>query len=145
MGWKNNEKGMYDAVKSAVPSLNDIKWAEGNYSRFDAYNKLAICEFKYRKGKKWEDTLIEHDKYQAMKDLNGGRVCLYIVQTEGIIYIFNLNKLVKEEWDFKWKNVACNTTTEFANRAKKMKYVGYIDWDQAIYTIDADTKEIITE
>ncbi len=146
MAWKDNERKMYDLVKECIPSLSDINWSKDKYARFDAYNGLAICEFKYRKGRQYADTMIEKEKWQAMKDLNNGRVCAYIVQSAGKIYIFNLNKLAKEEYDYKWADRNCYKTSEFHNQAmnqqKVSKLVGYIQWDEAIYTIDVKTKEV---
>ena len=81
-------------------------------------------------------------KYENLKALNGGKLALYIVEVEGKIYIFNLNRLHKESWDYKWEMRDCNATTYFNNREKKPKMVGYIAWEQADIIIDRQTKEI---
>ena len=141
MGWKSNEKKTYELVREVIPSLADIKWSKDKYSSFDAYNDVAIVEFKYRH-QQWADTLIEKMKYENLKALNGGKLALYIVEAEGKIYIFNLNRLHKEHHDYKWEMRDCNATTYFKNQNKKAKMVGYISWDEADITIDRETKEI---
>ena len=144
--WKSNEKQMFSLIKDSVPALSDIKWAEGGYSRYDAYSQFSIVELKYRKGPQYADTLIEYSKYQALRELNNGRLCVYAVQSAGNIYLFNLNRLHKEQYDYKWENRDCNATSEFhnqsQNRKKKSKQVGYISWDQADIILNVSTKEL---
>ena len=81
-------------------------------------------------------------KYENLKAFCQGKVALYVVEVEGMIYIFNLNRLHKEGWDYKWEMRNCNATTHFNNTNKKPKMVGYIDWSQADITINVDTKEV---
>ena len=139
--WKAKEKGTYELVTETIESLSDLKWSKDKYSSFDAYNDLAIVEFKYRH-QAYADTLIEKMKYENLKALCSGKIALYIVEAEDTIYIFNLNRLHKAGWDYKWEMRDCNATTHFNNKNKKPKMVGYIDWEQADITIDRDTKEV---
>ena len=141
MSWKAKEKGTYNTVIETIESLADLKWSKDKYSSFDAYNDLAIVEFKFRH-QAYADTLIEKMKYENLKALCHGKVALYIVEAEGKVYIFNLNRLHKDGWDYKWEMRNCNATTHFNNRNKKPKMVGYIAWEEADIVIDAATKEV---
>ena len=137
--WKANEKRMFEKLVRERPSLHDLQWSEDKYKRFDAYNDNVIVEFKFR-NKKYEDTMIEFGKYEALKELSQGRLALYVVEAEGSIYVFNLNALAKENYDYRWEERYCNATSEFYgqknNRVKKNKKVGYLDWDKAELVIE---------
>ena len=102
---------------AAVPALESLRFCKDKYSRFDAFNDLAIVEIKDRRGKQYEDTLIEYDKHQALKDFSQGRLALYVIRSAGTVYIFNLNWLTKCDYDFRWETRACNKTTDFSNQS----------------------------
>ena len=127
------ERKMMNVIKDNSPALADIVEAKGKYSRYDCHGDNAFVELKYRKGKQWEDTMIEWGKYQALTELP--KTAVYAVQSEGKIYVFNLSRLTKEGYDFRWEDRYCNKTSEFhnqsMNRIKVSKRVGYIDWDKA--------------
>ena len=146
MTWKKNEKEMLNSIKKHIESLSDLKQSSDRYRRYDASNDLAIVELKYRKAK-YDDTLIEKSKYEALKTYCHGKIAIYAVQADNTIYLFNLNRLHKDEWNYKWENRDCNKTSEFYgqanNRSKVSKTVGYIDWDQADIIIEIDTGDII--
>ena len=131
---------------AAVPALESLRFCKDKYSRFDAFNDLSIVEIKDRRGKQYETTLIEYDKYQALKDFSQGRLALYVVRSAGIVYIFNLNWLAKCEYDYNWESKYCNKTTDFGsqpgNGKKIQKKVGYIEWHEAFITIDCETNEV---
>ena len=139
------EKEILELMKE-VPALDSLKLCKDKYSRFDAYNDLAIAEIKDRRGPQYEDTMIEYEKHEALKVFSHGRVALYVVRSAGTLYIFNLNWLKHKDYDFNWETRACNKTTDFASQSgngrKVNKKVGYIEWHEAYITIDCKTKEV---
>ena len=144
--WKKNEKRTYDKVVETLPTMSDLKWSEDKYCRYDAYNDKTIMEFKFRKGRKYEDTMIEFSKYNNLKSHSSGRVAIYAVETENKIYLFNLNRLEHNNYDYKWETRDCNKTTEFHsqdfNGMKVPKKVGYIGWNEADVVINRDTGKV---
>ena len=141
------EKKMLELMKNAIPSLSDLQFAKGKYSRYDAWNEVAIVELKDRRGPQYEDTFIEKAKYKALKEGAQGRVAVYAVQSAGKVYVFNINWLYHEGYDFKWHKKFANKTTDFGsqqmNRVKVEKEMGCIDWDRAAYVIDSKTGEVV--
>ena len=83
---------------------NNFKMAENKYSRFDAYNDKFIVEIKYR-NKCYDSVLIEFDKYayNLLYAKQFGKQFLYIVKMGQVIYVFNVTKLDKRGYYFKWK------------------------------------------
>ena len=97
--WKKKEKATYELIKELLPTLADIQWATGKYSSFDASNDKCLVEFKYRYGN-YPYTLIEKMKYDSLKDYSAGRGVVYCVEREdGMVHLFNLNRLDKDNWD----------------------------------------------
>lgn len=139
--WKKSEEGMHNLVTSSIKSLSDLKRPDNKMSVFDAYNDLAIVEYKFRRGQHYPDTLIEKKKYDNMRMYGSSKVCLYIVHSADTIYIFNLNHLHHIGWDYKWKTTYQPKTTSFGG-GRINKLTGYIDWDQAYITICCKTGEV---
>lgn len=110
---------------------NNFKMAKNKYSRFDAYNDKFIVEIKYR-NKCYDSVLIEFDKYayNLLYAKQFGKQFLYIVKMEQVIYVFNVTKLDKRGYYFKWKWLEMPEKTEFNGNKKMQKYVGFIyRWD----------------
>ena len=102
------------------------------YNRFDAYNKHYIVEFKYRKSY-YKDVLIEFDKfsYNFLYAETNNKHFIYAVRMEYHIYVFNITKLVKH-YDFKWEWKDMPKQTEFGDKEKIKKLVGYININKSV-------------
>ena len=110
-----------------------IQISKKEYSRFDAYNSKAIFEIKHR-NKFYADTMIEFDKYSfnQMYALTNNFKFMYLVQMLEVIYVFDVNQLTSNGYDFNWSWRTLPTTTEFKNDNDREKYVGYINVNQSI-------------
>ena len=102
------------------------------YSRFDAYNKKYIVEIKCR-GKDYNETLIEFDKYTFNKEYAKitGKQFIYVVGLENKIYIFNISKLNNNGYDYRWEWKRMPKQTEFEDTQEIYKLVGYINIEMA--------------
>ena len=131
---RQNEQKMLSVLR-ANNKLSDLVEAEDQYSFYDACNDNVIIELKYRyphkSGAKFNDTMIEYYKYD--KNINHTKDFLYVVRRpdDNKLYLFHINRLVRDNYDFKWSNRWCNKQTEFNANHKITKKVGYISWDQA--------------
>ena len=134
-GIKAQEDQMIEDMRNFRGSLSDIKETASS-TRYDAYNDLCIIECKARKTH-YEDQLIERGKYDALRDFSSGRVALYAVyDPSGYIYVYNLNKLHKEEYDYNWGQMGgLPTTSHFSNTKRITKHVGTLNIKDAYWTI----------
>ena len=114
-------------------SKQPIRESEYEYNRFDAFSDLVIIELKYR-GKYYDQTMIEFDKfsYNHMYSKLMDKKFMYIVRMQDFVYIFDINKLIEENYNFNfnWRNLP--KTTEFKRKEDVKKLVGYIDIKKAI-------------
>lgn len=129
------ERAMMVAIQDHSPALATIKETGERYSRWDAYNDVAVVEFKHRGNQQhWGDTMIELDKYKALTDAVP-KTAVYAVYSCGNLYLFNLTKLARSGYNFGWHDKNCNKTTKFYNQSgngqKVSKLVGMIQWDDA--------------
>ena len=131
---------MDDRERKLLKLLQDrgskIKECKYQYARFDAYGDKSYIELKER-NKYYERTLIEFDKYAFNLEYakQFGKIFAYVVKMENTIYVFNITKLVKDGYYFKWGWREMPKTTEFGNNEKIKKFVGYINTLDAIQTI----------
>ena len=98
------------------------------YERFDAFNERYIVEIKYRAS--WYDKLlIEFDKYSynSWYAHITNKKFLYAVAHESKIIVFNITNINKTEYDYNWKYNEMPKQTEFNDRDKIIKFVGYLD------------------
>ena len=115
----------------------NIQPSEYEYNRFDAEDEKNIYEIKVR-SKLFKDTFIEFDKYSynTMYAQEFNKIFIYVVKMENTIYLFNVSLLYMRGYDFNWELKKLNRNTEFNQTEKIQKIVGYINTDEAIYTID---------
>ena len=100
---------------------------KNKFCTFDAYADDYVVEFKCRR-KHYDTQLIEYKKFIANLDQadESGREFLYIISTPKGVYLFNVSKLARAGYDFGWEDRVMPTHTDFSNKSKKDKKVGYI-------------------
>lgn len=124
-----------DELRAVHAKLADLETTDSDeFCTFDAYNDRYVVEMKDRGWTKYPDTLIEYHKVEANRDSD--RTLLYAVKNCGKIYIFNVTKLERDGYDFRWEKRMLPATTFFARKEWIEKYVGYIKWEDAIYVHD---------
>ena len=111
---------------------------EYEYNRFDASNTYYIVEIKHR-DKFYEDTMIEFDKfsYNLLYAQMSKKQFIYVVKMDQKIYVFNITKLVSSGYKFKWIFKELKKQTEFADKRKIKKLVGYININESVKEIYA--------
>ena len=109
----------------------DLVKSEGIYDSFDCISQQAghYIELKCRHTH-YPTLLIEEMKYRKLITQSAERdlIPFYINFTPQGIYSFDLMDIPEPEWVTHWMPV----TSEFANRSKVEKLVGYLDIEEAI-------------
>lgn len=109
----------------------DLVKSEGMYDSFDciSYKAGHFIELKCRHAH-YSDLLIEQMKYRALIEqaVREDLLPFYINSTPLGIYSFDLTELPEPEWATQWMPA----TSEFENREKVEKVVGYLEIEEAI-------------
>jgi len=111
--------------------MSDLEQSQDQYSRHDCYSERwnMDIELKCRRTH-YDDLLIEKDKYDALMERaeKNGRKPFYINSTPEGIYAFNLQEL-----DIVWEmKGGLPKTTDFPNRSKVVKEVGFLPISMSI-------------
>jgi len=107
------------------------------YCRWDAESDKYLAELKCRRTH-YDTQLIEYDKLDSVMQeaAKTDKEFLYCVSTPEGVYIFNVSKLCREDYDFNWEDRGMPTTTDFTNTNHKTKRVGYIDVNMVTLRMD---------
>jgi hypothetical protein len=109
----------------------DLVKSPGIFDSFDCTSALAAhyIELKCR-ATHYPTLLIEEVKYRKLITQSAVRdmIPYYINSTPQGVYSFDLMDLPEPEWVTGWMPV----TTEFSNRGKVEKLVGYLDIEEAV-------------
>ena len=128
------------ALISTVDVLNDIQKSE-KYDTYDYYNSICLIEIKGRhNAKRFPDAIIEQSKYERLLDEAGDKHCLYVMNSGRDIYVFDLQQLTRDGYDFGFEDRGGMPKTTFWNNAMTTKSCGYIAWDQAMRVLEWDDK-----
>jgi len=124
-----NEQELFTHLKSEM--YPDLVKSEGMYDSFDCISDKAghFIELKCRQTH-YVDLLIEQMKYRALIEQATERNLLpfYINSTPQGIYSFDLTEIAEPAW----VTHLMPASTEFENRAKVPKLVGYLLLEDAI-------------
>lgn len=123
------ESDLFDFLK--VDIYPDLVKSEGTYDAFDciSYKAGHFIELKCRVTH-YSDLLIEQMKYRKLIEqaVQSNLLPFYINSTPLGIYSFDLNDIPEPEW----VTHLMPATTEFDNKAKVPKVVGYLLLEDAI-------------
>ena len=129
---KENERIILNKLNNFF--LADIlKETTYEYARYDAYNKNYIVEIKHM-GKFYDGALIEFDKfsYNLIYAKITNKQFIYAVRMEYKIYIFNITKLYKSNYNFNWTWRDMPITTNFNSDKRIQKLIGYININEKV-------------
>lgn len=122
------EPQLFDYLKENYYS--DLEKSE----EFDNWDCISLeakmfIELKSRKTH-YPDLLIEESKYQGLILAAGIRSLTpwYINSTPAGVWGFNLTDIPQPKWEEKWLPI----TTEFENRTKRTKLVGFLKLEEGI-------------
>ena len=112
-----------DKLKTSITATTDV------YCTFDGYSEDYVIEFKCRRAH-YPTQLIEYKKFKANSDQadESGKEFLYVISTPSGEYIFNVSKLIADDYDFGWEDRRMPSKTDFNSPSLMVnKKVGYID------------------
>ena len=128
MGIEFKEPQLFDYLKENYYS--DLEKSE----EFDNWDCISLeakmfIELKSRKTH-YPDLLIEESKYQGLILAAGIRSLTpwYINSTPAGVWGFNLTDIPQPKWEEKWLPI----TTEFENRTKRTKLVGFLKIEDGV-------------
>ena len=128
MGIEFKEPQLFDYLKeNYYPDLEKSEEFD-NWDCISLEAKMFI-ELKSRKTH-YPDLLIEESKYQGLILAAGIRSLTpwYINSTPAGVWGFNLTDIPQPKWEEKWLPI----TTEFENRTKRTKLVGFLKLEDGI-------------
>ena len=111
--------------------------ATDQFSTFDFESERYLIEVKSRR-KRYDPWLIEKHKVDSNVLATGdtGKEVLYVTEYEGTAYVWNISKMLVNEYDFKWTQKNMPQTTDFSNNRWVKKDVGYVsECDATIITL----------
>ncbi len=128
MGIEFKEPELFEYLKEKY--YPDLEKSE----EFDNWDCISLeakmfIELKSRKTH-YPDLLIEESKYQGLLLAAGVRSLTpwYINSTPDGVWGFNLTEISQPKWEEKWLPI----TTEFENRTKRTKLVGFLKIEDGI-------------
>ena len=139
---KVTEEMMHNITTKAIESMKDLTRTT-THSTCDAFNDKVRVEYKARRGKLYEDTLIELNKVKNNVCYNKDFV--YAVAVQGNIYYFHITRMLKEKYNFNWGKLDCPKHTDVGTKGKKIiaKNVGYLKMADADAVVDIKTQKRI--
>ena len=124
-----------DKLNSIYPGL-DLVEVSDPYSTYDAENERYIVEVKSR-DKKYDSWIIERKKFDSnlLYSMNVNKMFVYLTEHNGKIMTWNIHNLLNSLYDFGWTKMELPATTEFNDKEKIQKEIGYL------YEVDAKIHE----
>ena len=124
-----------DKLNSIYPGL-DLVEVSDPYSSYDAENSRYIVEVKSR-DKKYYSWIIERKKFDSnlLYSMNVNKMFVYLTEHNGKIMTWNIHNLLNSLYDFGWTKMELPATTEFDDKEKIQKEIGYL------YEVDAKIHE----
>lgn len=124
------EQEIADKIMLAYPGLGTLTKAEDQFSPFDYQNEKYLFEFKSRKTA-YDPWMIEKNKLEVNFSLanDAQKDFIYVTESRGEIYIWNISKLLKNKYDFNFEIREAPISTELPNKKNGVmtfKQVGYI-------------------
>lgn len=126
------EQQIADGLMRAYPHLDKLRKAEDQFSPFDYENDRYLFEFKSRKDN-WNPWIIEQLKVDTNTNISESlkKDFIFVIENLGTGYVWNISKLIKNGYDFKFEEKRVPSATELTDhpeRNGKMihKPVGYL-------------------
>ena len=128
------------ALMSTVGVLHDITKSK-EYDVYDYSNSVCLVEIKGRhNAKKFPDAIIEESKYLRLLKEANGKHCFYVMNSGKDIYVFDLQQLARDDYDFGWCERGGMPKTTFWSNEVVTKRCGYIKWDAAMRILKWNSK-----
>jgi hypothetical protein len=117
-----------DSLVARFPNvLRGTVKAVDKFSTYDFSNDLYLIEVKCRR-KRYDPWMIEKHKVDANCEIadRTGQQLLYVSEYKGTAHVWNIMRLLHEDYDFGWTTKNLPKTTDFSRREWVKKHVGYV-------------------
>jgi len=123
---KVKEQAVAKALNKVYPNIGELTPTE-QHCRYDFECKHYIIEVKCRL-KRYDPWIIEKAKVDWNIDIAEklGKDFLYLTEIKKDAYIWNISKMLQDEYDFQWTTKNLPQNTEFSNRRWTKKHIGYL-------------------
>jgi hypothetical protein len=121
------EAQVAEQIMIAFPKMSKLIKAKDQFSYFDYENKRYLFEIKSRR-KAYDPWIIEELKV----DTNIGiaesvkKDFVYVNEFEGVLYIWNVSKLIRDDYNFGFHNREMPWHTDFERTQTVNKMTGYL-------------------
>ena len=123
---KDIERKIIQALSRHYPTLGDFAETH-EMSPYDFECDYYIIEIKSR-NKRYDPWIIERIKVDANTGIAESlkKDFLYLTEYKGDAYIWNISKLIRNDYNFNWEQRQMPWQTEFDRNQKVQKQVGYL-------------------
>jgi hypothetical protein len=124
---KNKERAVARGLEKLYPELGTLQEPEDQFSPFDFECDRYIIEVKCR-SQAWDPWFIEAIKYSSNMEIakNLKKDFIFLTEVNKTVYLYNISKLTRKDYDFKWTTKLLPNSTEFTKQGKSEKPIGYL-------------------
>ena len=124
---KSKERAVARGLEKLYPELGDLVEPDDQFSPFDFECSKYIIEVKCR-SKVWDPWFIEEVKYNTNINIAESlkKDFIFLTEVKNVAYLYNISRMTRNDYDFKWSNKLLPNSTEFNKTAMIEKPVGYL-------------------
>ncbi len=124
---KSKERAVARGLEKLYPELGDLVEPDDQFSPFDFECRKYIIEVKCR-SKVWDPWFIEEIKYNTNINIAESlkKDFIFLTEVKNVAYLYNISRMTRNDYDFKWSNKLLPNSTEFNKTAMIEKPVGYL-------------------
>ena len=124
---KSKERAVARGLEKLYPELGDLVEPDDQFSPFDFECRKYIIEVKCR-SKVWDPWFIEEVKYNTNINIAESlkKDFIFLTEVKKVAYLYNISRMTRNDYDFKWSNKLLPNSTEFNKTAMIEKPVGYL-------------------
>ena len=124
---KVKERAVARGLEKLYPQLGTLEEPEDQFSPFDFECDKYIIEVKCR-SQAWDPWFIEAIKYNSNMEIakNRKKDFIFLTEVNKTVYLYNISKLTRKDYDFKWTTKLLPNSTEFTKQGKSEKPIGYL-------------------
>lgn len=118
------------------------------FNRYDAISQTYMVEIKDRNNMFFDEVIIEYDKWNDVtkESIEQGVQFLFATKMKGKIYVWNISKMNKAQFDYKWEmrddlprlTIPADTYETTLVDKKVSKKVGYLPINKCTKVIQTD-------
>lgn len=133
------EEEIASAIMDTYPKMSKLRKATDKFSYFDYENDNYLLEFKSRRSN-YNTWLIEYTKLDRNKKIadSVNKDFVYVTEVFGTIYVWNVSKLIRSNYDFNFEMIDAPISSELPDRKNgeiTLKQVGYLDTAESVTII----------